>query len=128
MGEGVSEVSSFYGSPILGSLICVCTGLGFAIARICTDSGFSDQEDQLGALGLVMNAIILWNTLYMDRALAALRQAGVAVQPEDVTRLSPLGFKHVNLIGRYQFALPEAIARGEFRPLRDLAAPDDLEW
>ena len=54
-----------------------------------------------------MNAIILWNTLSMDRALAALRQAGVAVQPEDVTRLSPLGFKHVNLIGRYQFALRE---------------------
>src|SRR5919199_551414 len=78
---------------------------GFALARICTDSGFSDQEDQLGARGLVMNAIILWNTLDMDRALAALRQAGVAVQPEDVTRLSPLGFKHVNLIGRYQFAL-----------------------
>nr|WP_042446984.1 Tn3 family transposase [Azospirillum sp. B510] len=24
------------------------------------------QEDQLGALGLVVNAIILWNTIYMD--------------------------------------------------------------
>ncbi len=64
----------------------------------------------------------------MDRALAALRQAGVAVPPEDVTRRSPLGFTHVTLIGRYQFALPEASARGEFRPLRALAAPDDLEW
>jgi hypothetical protein len=50
------------------------------------------------------------------------------VQPEDVARLSPLGFKHVNLVGRYQFALPEAIARGEYRPLRDPATPDDLEW
>ena len=64
----------------------------------------------------------------MDRAIAALRQAGARLRPEDMERLSPLGFKHVNLIGRYQFALPDSIAAGEFRPLRDLAAPDDLEW
>ena len=64
----------------------------------------------------------------MDRALATLRDAGVAVRPEDVARLSPLGFKHINLVGRYQFTLPEAIARGEYRPLRNPAAPDDQEW
>ena len=27
------------------------------------------QEDQLGALGLVVNMIVLWNTIYMDAAL-----------------------------------------------------------
>jgi TnpA family transposase len=27
------------------------------------------QEDQLGALGLVMNALALWNTLYMEAVL-----------------------------------------------------------
>jgi TnpA family transposase len=31
------------------------------------------QEDQLGALGLVVNVVVLWNTLYMDAALAHLR-------------------------------------------------------
>lgn len=29
------------------------------------------QEDQLSALGLVVNAIVLWNTIYMDRARTA---------------------------------------------------------
>jgi TnpA family transposase len=82
------------------------------------------QEDQLGALGLVMNAVILWNTWYMDRAIAALTAAGAPVRAEDIERLSPLGFKHINLVGRYQFALPEAIAAGAFRPLRN---PDDQE-
>jgi TnpA family transposase len=28
------------------------------------------QEDQLSALGLVLNAVVLWNTRYMDLALA----------------------------------------------------------
>jgi TnpA family transposase len=31
------------------------------------------QEDQLGALGLVANAIILWNTRYMERAITQLQ-------------------------------------------------------
>jgi TnpA family transposase len=32
------------------------------------------QEDQLGALGLVVNIIVLWNTLYMDAAVEQLRR------------------------------------------------------
>jgi TnpA family transposase len=31
------------------------------------------QEDQLGALGLVVNMIVLWNTIYMQAALDQLR-------------------------------------------------------
>ena len=38
---------------------------------------------------------------------------------EDVAHLSPLGCEHVNLLGRYAFALPEEVRRGELRPLRD---------
>src|ERR1700686_4396248 len=76
------------------------------------------QEDQLGALGLVVNVIILWNTLYMDAALEQLRAEGFPVQAEDVARLSPLVFEHINLLGRYAFSVPEAVQRGELRPLR----------
>jgi TnpA family transposase len=81
------------------------------------------QEDQLGALGLVVNAIVLWNTLYMEAALQHLREEGAEVRNEDVARLSPLVHHHINFQGRYSFALSEAVARGELRPLRD---PD--EW
>ena len=38
---------------------------------------------------------------------------------EDVARLSPLGHEHINTLGRYAFSLPDRIARGELRPLRD---------
>lgn len=77
------------------------------------------QEDQLGALGLVVNLVVLWNTIYMDAALDQLRAEGLDVQPEDVARLSPLGPKHINMLGRYAFTLPDMVARGELRPLRD---------
>jgi hypothetical protein len=39
--------------------------------------------------------------------------------------LSPLGFDHINMLGRYPFILPEQIARGELRPLRDPRNPED---
>lgn len=77
------------------------------------------QEDQLGALGLVVNLVVLWNTIYMDAALDQLAAEGYDIKPEDVARLSPLGFRHVNMLGRYAFTLPEFVARGELRPLRD---------
>jgi hypothetical protein len=65
------------------------------------------QEDQLGALGLVVNAIVLWNTLYMEAALQQLQQGGLDVAAADVARLSPLVHRHINFQGRYAFALAE---------------------
>ena len=86
------------------------------------------QEDQLGSLGLVVNVVVLWNTIYMDAALNQLRAEGYEVKSEDVAHLSPLSFGHINMLGRYAFTLPEIIARGELRPLRDprTAGIDDL--
>ena len=83
------------------------------------------QEDQLGSLGLVVNVIVLWNTIYMDVALGQLRAEGFDMRAEDVARLSPLGFDHINMLGRYAFILPDQIARGELRPLRDPTSMDD---
>ncbi len=80
------------------------------------------QEDQLGALGLVVNIIVLWNTIYMDAALAQLKREGYPVLDEDVARLSPFVHEHINLLGRYSFAVPDIVTRGELRPLRN---PDD---
>ncbi len=77
------------------------------------------QEDQLGALGLVLNIIVLWNTIYIDAILAQLRLEGHTVKDEDVTRLSPLVHEHINMLGRYSFAVPESVIKGDLRPLRN---------
>ena len=79
------------------------------------------QEDQLGALGLVLNMIVLWNTLYTEAALSQLRSEGYPVRDEDIKRLSPLLHEHINMLGRYSFSMPEAVAKGELRPLRSSA-------
>ena len=54
----------------------------------------------------------------MDAVLNQLRAEGYEVRPEDEARLSPFGHEHINMLGRYSFAVPDAVARGELRPLR----------
>jgi len=82
------------------------------------------QEDQLAALGLVVNVLVLWNTRSLGVALEHLRAGGAASTSEDSARLSPLGYDHSNLLGRYTFALAEPLTRGALRPLHDPTAPD----
>ncbi|MCJ7601819.1 MAG: Tn3 family transposase [Desulfobulbaceae bacterium] len=75
------------------------------------------QEDQLGALGLVTNALVLWNTIYMQAALDYLRQQLFEIREEDETRLSPLSYEHINMLGHYSFSLAENVMKGKLRPL-----------
>ncbi|MET7383246.1 Tn3 family transposase [Streptomyces sp. NPDC005526] len=46
------------------------------------------MEDQTGALGLVLDALVLFNTRSMDAALDRLRAEGFDVRDQDVARLS----------------------------------------
>lgn len=80
---------------------------------------------QLGALGLVMNMIVLWNTIYMDAVLGQLPAEGHELPDEDVARLSPLVYEHINTLGRFSFSVPKAVTLGELRALRD--PNDDLD-
>ena len=75
------------------------------------------QEDQLGALGLIINAVTLWNTIYTESALNHMKQQGFEVKEDDVARLSPLKHKHINVLGQYSFNLDDPIAKGNLRPL-----------
>jgi hypothetical protein len=72
---------------------------------------------------IIKTTIVLWNTLYMDAVLDQLRAEGYSVRLEDEARLSPFVHEHINMLGRYSFAVPEAVARGELRPLRNAS-----EW
>ena len=65
-----------------------------------------------------MNVVVLWNTIYVDAVLTQLRKESYPVLDEDVARLSLFGHEHINMLGRYSFAVHDSVARGELRPLR----------
>ncbi len=81
------------------------------------------QEDQLGALGLVLNMTSLWNTLYTDAILEELKAESFEVNEEDVARLSSFGSGHINMLGRYSFSMPDSVKKGKLRPFRDSDSP-----
>ena len=78
------------------------------------------MEDQLGALGLVLNATVLWNTIYLDKARAQRETAGRPIPDEILAGFNPLIFEHINFNGRYPFTRPVLD-----RPLRDPNAAED---
>jgi TnpA family transposase len=82
------------------------------------DRSFEKQCFRASGLNLVTAAIVLWNTVYIERAVQELFKAG---QPSDenlLQHLSPLGWGHINLTGDYVWRQNKQVEQGEFRPLR----------
>jgi hypothetical protein len=77
------------------------------------------QRYRASGLNLVTAAIVLWNTVYLERAANALRGHGQAVDDGLLQYLSPLGWEHINLTGDYLWRSAK-IGAGKFRPLRPL--------
>lgn len=76
------------------------------------------QTEQAGCLNLMANAVVVWNTLYMQAAADALREGGHDVRDEDLAHLSPARHEHVNRYGRYRFDVEGAPDGRTLRPLR----------
>ncbi len=68
--------------------------------------------------------MVLWNTRYLDAAVARLRAAGHDIKDEDVARLSQLKDRHINFLGRYLFNIKASGPGQGLRPFRD---PDAIE-
>jgi TnpA family transposase len=81
------------------------------------------QQHRASGLTLVTAAIVLWNTVYLDRALDALRRRGETVPDALLTHIAPLGWQHINLTGDYLWEADAAVGRHEFRPLRGIEVP-----
>lgn len=65
------------------------------------DRTYENQRYRASRLNLVVAAIVLWNTVYLERTVAALRDRGQAIPDELLAHLSPLGWEHINLTGDY---------------------------
>ena len=85
------------------------------------DRSFEQQRYRASGLNLVTAAIVLWNTVYLERVGHGLRAKGHAVDGELLQYLSPLGWEHINLTGDYLWRSSAKIGAGKFRPLRPLS-------
>jgi hypothetical protein len=82
------------------------------------DRTLESQQHRASGLNLVIAAIILWNTVYMERAVRALRAGGEEIPNDLLPHLAPLGWQHINLTGDYIWTKPPRLDGDGFRPLR----------
>ncbi len=89
------------------------------------DRTYENQQHRISGLNLVVTAIILWNTRYLQHAVTALRQTE-DVPDHLLTHLSPLGWEHINLTGDYVWSAQQKMSENHdgMRPLR--AAPEPM--
>ncbi|NET40284.1 MAG: transposase, partial [Cyanothece sp. SIO1E1] len=80
--------------------------------------GQRDEQlrNQVGCLNLVTNAVIVWNTLYIQKVVEQLRKEGVEVDESDLKRIWPTRHAHINLYGTYHFD-PKEIGKQQLRSL-----------
>ncbi len=86
-------------------------------------SSYGNERYRASGLNLVVLAIILWNTMYLERAINALRQHGIAFPDVLLPHVSPVGWEHINLTGDYTRQSNGRFAQGRLRPLRPVGAP-----
>lgn len=83
------------------------------------EAAYHQQLNRASALNLVIMCIVIWNTVYMARAVEHLRQQGIVIAEEVLPHLSPLQWEHINFVGDFLWKQPmPAVDDNGFRLLR----------
>jgi TnpA family transposase len=62
---------------------------------------YEEIMNKASCLSLISNAVLVWNTVHIERIVAQLRAAGNIVRDEDLARVSPLFRRHITPNGTY---------------------------
>src|SRR3954468_15250203 len=79
---------------------------------------YEEIMNKASCLSLLSNAVLIWNTVQIDRIVAQLRAAGHTVLDDDLARVSPLLHAHITPNGSYfQSPRPQAASATELAPV-----------
>jgi hypothetical protein len=82
------------------------------------DRSFENQVYCAPGLNLLVAAVILWNTRYLQAAFDTLGHEVSAPSPGLLRHVAPLGWEHISLTGDYIWTEDAQPAPGLLRPLR----------
>ena len=75
-----------------------------------------DQLQRASALNIIINAISVWNTAYLQKAIDHLKQTS-SIDESLLEHIAPLGWEHINFLGEYKFELRNVHETDDLRPL-----------
>ena len=88
------------------------------------DRTYENQQHRASGLNLVVAAIALWNTVYLERAISALQERSYVFDQKLLVHLSPLKWEHINLPGDYHWRRDGGLRNRKLRPVRSQPLPD----
>ena len=75
------------------------------------------QLQRASALNIIINAISIWNTLHLTKAVEYQKRTG-SFNEDLLHHMSPLGWEHINLLGEYHFNSEKMVSLDSLRPLK----------
>jgi len=87
------------------------------------DRTYENQQHRASGLNLVVAAIAIWNTVYLERAINALQERSYVIDQKLLAHLSPLKWEHINLTGDYHWRRDGGLRNRKLRPLRSQSLP-----
>ncbi|MEQ6375951.1 Tn3 family transposase [Bacillaceae bacterium S4-13-56] len=80
------------------------------------ERGLQDQLQRASALNIIINAISVWNTVYLTEATNLLKEKG-NLREDLLKHISPLGWEHINFLGEFTFDMKKIASLHSLRPL-----------
>ncbi len=100
------------------SLNSLARALFFAQLGQFRERLLEDQLHRASCLMLLIAAISVWNAVYLQKALQAMQDAGIAIDQDRLRHTFPLGWSHINFFGKYDFDPKQTYSLQSLRPLR----------
>ena len=75
-----------------------------------------DQLQRASALNIIINAICVWNTVYLQNSIDYLKSKN-ELDESLIKHISPLNWAHINFLGEYHFDLKNIPKNNLIRPL-----------
>jgi TnpA family transposase len=80
------------------------------------EKSLQEQLQVASALSILINAVTIWNTVYLTQAIKYLKSKQ-PINEELLCHVSPLAWEHINFLGDYSFDLKEITTLDSLKPL-----------
>ena len=89
------------------------------------EKDLQDQLQRASCLNILLNIVVIWNTVYLSRAIEHKRQT-TGLDESMLKHISPLNWNHIQLYGKYYFNEASSLENDQYRDLR-LSEPESPE-
>ncbi len=87
------------------------------------EKDLQEQLQRASCLNILLNVVVIWNTVYLTRAIEHKRQMA-ELDDGLLKHISPLNWNHIQLYGKYYFNEASSLENDQYRNLALSESPE----